>query len=121
MLPLIPAPTVLDAGQSHSEGWEWMNSVCRQAWSWDIPPASQARAFPSLWDVWDEHKDLWEVRDGEGQGKHQTKENLAWIGIFGSQNFRAQQAKLYPKPNIPTSLFPEERGAGAAWSLQNSP
>lgn len=28
--------------------------------------ASQAWAFPSGWDVWDEHKDLWETEIGKG-------------------------------------------------------
>lgn len=43
------------------------------------------------------------------------------MGIFGLQNFGAPRAKLSPKPNIPTSLLPEGRGAGAARSLWNSP
>lgn len=112
VLPLSPAPAVLDTRQSHSRGWEWMNSMC-----WEIPPTtSQAQAFPS---VWDKHKDLWEIKRWGRAAEHKTKENLAWMGIFGFQNFRAQRAKLCPKPNIPT--FPEERGAGAAWSLRNSP
>lgn len=34
------------------------------------------------------------------------------MGIFGFQNLGAQRAKLYPKPNIPTRLFPEEMGWG---------
>lgn len=82
VLPLSPAPAVLDTRQSHSRGWEWMNSMC-----WEIPPTtSQAQAFPS---VWDEHNDLWEIKD---MGKGGRTRNQGEFGMDGDFWFSELQS-----------------------------